>query len=152
MKRLIKDILNNKPSAAIRAMIDGLKEQSLRDNFVIDMSTFGGLSTRDYSLCVGCAATCAAQKIAKKNLTVQTISDVELRADALSFSCYDMAKFEKAVDRLRHGAVLPLFTYFNLSGYVVIPPIRLPFLTTDDWQENLFPYEAYAEQLEALGL
>jgi hypothetical protein len=156
MLQLIRDTLNNKPSAAIRAMIEGTKEQDLRDDFAIDANTYGNVSIEHPELCFGCFATCAVQKIAKRNLTVETIYSVGTRAEALGIYVFDLDAFEEAMDVLRVDDPLEMLHYFGLSDYIdqesLLPANPLPCLSTRNWREELPAYEKYAEQLEALGL
>ena len=45
---------------ALQAMVDGLKRQSKRKGFMVDMVTFGNVSPET---CYGCAATCTLQEM-----------------------------------------------------------------------------------------
>ena len=154
--RKIKDIIS-KPSQAIRAMVEGLKAQSLRKDFVIEMGTFGSLQDQ---LCAGCAATCAIQQIAGKNFTDWRIEKVLSRANFLYFEMGDLDYFEAIIDFIRQAEGLEcLFHYFGIDTYSLgeyeYKAIgrafnNLPVMTT--YQESqCAEYESFASLLESFG-
>lgn len=97
-----------KPSQAIKAMIRGLKKADKRKDFEVDMETFGQLVNKpDGMVCVGCAATCALQEMAKKRFRPTTgfdVDDLVTRADCLEISPFEVEIFESVIDRLRTGS------------------------------------------------
>lgn len=103
----ILDKINHKPSVAIKFALDGIKTQTQRPDFRLNMGTFG-----DYApitkTCYGCAATCAIQEIAGKNLDQNTIFNLGKRSDALGFDYKELEGFEGAIDCARNGVLLPL--------------------------------------------
>lgn len=102
------------PSEALRAMVDGLTEQSKRPDFEIDMGSFGEWSDLDGKpVCFGCAATCTIQKITGHNFGLDEIGDREDRAKALKDSEEDLHDFEHAMDSARNGYLSKLFEYFG---------------------------------------
>lgn len=155
--KTIRELTENKPSNAIFAMIEGLKEQSEREDFRIKMLTFG-TSNGDY--CFGCAATCTIQKISKINLTIENINTKEERANALGFNLDELTIFEDCIDNLRNGTRLPAYVYYgykNLLNFYgindnIIPDEEMKTLNSWDWHENLQPYINYANKLKSLGL
>lgn len=147
MKTEIKEILD-KPSKAVRAMIEGLKKQSQREDFEVDMHHFGGSESFNSILCFGCAATCAAQEAFKKNLSADEISERKSRAIAYGVDIKSLADFEMAIDDFRAGNYQALGKYYEIR----IPYFQLPALHTINWRSNLSEYEKYADLLEECGL
>lgn len=160
--RSIKD-LAPKPSDAIKAMCVGLRRQSQRADFCISMGSFGDAS---FDMCYGCAATCAIQELAQRDLDVDTIIGVSKRADALGLSRRDMYAFEGLIDRVRRGVFGPLFEYYGMPfppGFAHIDRRALDtreqrsdyddkwLMYSCDWEIKLPLYEELAEQLAAAG-
>jgi len=142
------------PSAALQAMVDGLREQDERKDFKVDMGTFGAplFSARRgrADICLGCAATCTVQKIAGKNLTADIISHREYRAEVLGFDHTEFAAFERAMDQTRCGSVTELFDFFVVpQAKDVRPSFRL---LNGTWRGQLRKVEAYIKELQAQGL
>jgi len=157
--KLIKEILDNKPSNAIYAMIEGLKEARGWDDFEFDMKTFGGYGY-DQDICAGCAATCAVQKIAGKRLNTGNVFHIELRADRLGFNLRDLESFERSIDALSlgfAGNLYTLFEYFELEDDTALldaaPGLQmgLPELGNSFTDEDLEPYTKLADALKANG-
>ena len=127
-RQTIRERLNGKVSAAIHTMCQGLRSNSEREDFRVDMTTFGTRSyistrdgVRDYptedeeKICYGCAATCTIQQIAKKQFVDADIYYTNTRAKFLGFEENDLQCFEFAIDDLRKGQLAPLIAYMN--GY-----------------------------------
>ncbi len=147
--KTFKEMCDNKMSVAVRAMCDGLESQSKRKNFIVDMHYYG-LSRG--KICYGCAATCAAQKIAGVNLTAVTIDESKDRAKKLGVDQLDLDMFEFAIDSFRQGKTGRLKRYFDLPwGDVEVPDQRWN-LEDDDWREQLPEVLDYAAELEEAGL
>ena len=146
--KTIREILENKPSRAVKAMCDGLEKQDKREGFVIYMATFG---IADDEICFGCAATCAIQEIAGKDFTDKEIEHVYERAAFLGFIFADLEFFENTIDELRNGEVKPFGKYFDIEK-MPTPERYLQCLHTDDWKKYLPAYRAYQKQLEEAGL
>lgn len=141
--KTFRELCEGKVWKAIQFMIDGLKEQSERIDFRIDMSTFG---SKEDDICFGCAATCATQKATGINLTPESILH--------PWSIFDISKedtdeFELAIDYLRSGITRHIFKYF---GKEVVPQVGLQYLMTETWEKHLPAYQAYADQLKALDI
>lgn len=147
MKTEIKEILD-KPSKAVRAMIEGLKKQSQREDFEVDMHHFGGSESFNSRLCFGCAATCATQEAFKKNLSADEISERKSRAIAYGVDIKSLEDFEMAIDDFRSGLCHALEEYYEVD----IPYFQLPPLQTWNWESGLSEYEKYADLLEKHGL
>jgi len=145
--RLIKDIVP-KPSDAVQAMIDGLLEQDARKGFKVDMDTFG--SSMD-GICYGCAATCAVQKIAGKDLPADVIGMAREEAEFLGFDLKDVIDFEFAIDDLRAGDTKGLSEYYDrfISDELRYPEFSLH---SRDWREQLPAVQEYCNKLKAAGL
>lgn len=154
-----------KPSKALQFMIDGLRRQDERPTFFIDMDVYG--ETREYysirqlkyfratkkNTCFGCAATCAIQEIASKNLTKRDMH-AEGRAHKLGYSYLKMREFEKAIDYARGGYLRKLFNFFALEFSNVH---REKFqhrisLSTLNWREDIPQVEKLIMELYEAGL
>lgn len=154
--KLIRNIIS-KPSEALQAMVDGLLKYSKRKNFRIRMSTFGSIdhapgNINEY-ICYGCAATCALQQIANKDLNCGTnIGNQEVRARQLGFSIKDENEFEEAMDIARRGNTIDLFYYFRLAppnnNNLVHPSYGLQ---TSDWREQIPEVRRHIRALKAAG-
>lgn len=133
-----------KPSDAVMAMILGLEEQSKREDFVIDMESFGmrrKLEGRGI-VCLGCAATCALQKMTGINLTEDVICGNATRAEALKMQALEMEVIEIMFDRLRQGDSYLLFTTYGVNPSIV-PPFNLPCLYSHNWRDGLPEFKAF---------
>jgi hypothetical protein len=154
--KTIRERLDGKMWKAVQAMIDGLIKQSKREDFKIDMGSFGDSEIEDFTgkvICFGCAATCAVQEITKKNLTAKHMVETK-RAAFLKLVYDDMDYFEIGINELRNGGDL-----YHLKKYLGIPKEvnlklvkNLPFLTTDTWRENLPAYQKFADLLKEKDL
>ncbi len=148
----IKDIIS-KPSEAVQAMIDGIKEQKKRKGeFRIYMNYYGHV---DAGICCGCAATCAVQKIAKRNYKPTEILKRKDRAKALNLDMQDLDRFENAIDYLRMGTKISLMQYFGYSYHeltIDMKSIELPYLSEAPTNEQLKPYQQFAKALKKAGL
>lgn len=152
-RRLIKNIIH-KPSEALQAMVDGLLKQSQRPDFRIDMSTWGRKSGRKYKgqyICYGCAATCAVQEIADKDLSCEVVTALQLRAEALGFNGDDETNFEVAINSARIGDTNPLFGYFGIYNQPHKFNRTGIFLGTTTWRREIPNILAYIETLKAAG-
>jgi hypothetical protein len=153
-KREVRE-LAPKPSDAIKAMIAGLRGIP-SDSFVVVMSSFGGTGyINGRNVCFGCAATCAAHKLAGKQPSCKHITDEQQRAEYLDFDPQDLMDFEIAIDDFRQGWLGEL-----LEDYYGLDRQKLPDELTADqpwdlhsnnWQEQLPAIEAYVAELEAAG-
>lgn len=142
----IAALLEHKPSRAIRAMIEGLRTASYRDDFAVDMDTYGYVSggawPYDYAsmspvqltaaeegnLCFGCAATCAvfalSGELHNSDFPAVVLGEPDDRASLLSDRFHtdvretDLHEFENALDNFRRGYPVPLFAYFGVTAPV----------------------------------
>lgn len=142
--KTFKELCDNKIWKAVDAMLTGLKSQSERCDFKIDMTSFG--HSKD-GVCFGCAATCAVQQLAGENFIPDFIGTMSTQADFLKFDLYDMGAFETAIDELRKGIIYDLVRYFGKQKHIAFIleelkqcTVALPLLTTDTWHVNLQPY------------
>lgn len=144
---LIKKIIS-KPSEALQAMVDGLLEQSERPDFEVNMKVFGAVQG---GICYGCAATCAIQKIAGRNLDIDSIDSSTLRAWTLGFLRDDMLAFESAINMARTGDMGELFIYFGFedAGYWRFAGFNLD---NSNWREQLPAVRAHINSLKKRGL
>jgi hypothetical protein len=146
----IKETLK-KPSAALRAMVDGLNEQSQRADFGIDMDTFGQYDSKSKK-CFGCAATCAIQHIAKKDISSLDIENVCDRARILSFNEGELSYFEATIDNARVGYTRPLFDFFNMGSEYSGKFDDQFCLSSYYWKDEIPKVEKLISELEAVGL
>lgn len=150
----IKDLCP-KPSDALQAMVDGLKNHSKREGFSVSMSTFGSAVG---SICVGCAATCAIQQATGINLTSKSIEDVQARSRRLRVGKEDLYRFEGVIDSVRLGDLQELFDYYCMGEIYSTRILKwktvqgLPQLYTDFWEEDLPTYEKLIKKLKKIGL
>jgi|SRR5688572_1417577 len=120
-----------KPSRALQYMLDGLEKQSRRRVFKINMNTFGQVGSpalrgaENSKICYGCAATCAVQEIAGKNLTPSAFKNVDaddyseglnVRAKVSRIDAKELSDFEFAIDDFRRGGVSILLQFFNFTS------------------------------------
>ena len=136
-----------KPSDAIQAMIDGLKNYNSKPGFNIDMGTYGRAVK---GICFGCAATCTIQQIAGEDIPENNIHSLKDHAYALDFDIREVIDFEFAIDSFRSNDVSPLFYFYGKEN-----PIGLYtdwFLDTDNFMEQLPLVQEYCDQLKQMGL
>jgi len=150
-----RELCNGKVSAALQAMIDGLKLQSQRKDFRVDMSTFGTFydpENKEIPVCFGCAATCTVQQLSKVNFTDSQIDSLEERSFLTIQNSNDLDRFEDAIDCARMGNLISIFNYMdNLESYELSDSNRW-LLRTDDWQEQLPLVQDFVEMLKLKGL
>lgn len=148
-ERRIRDIIS-KPSQALRAMCQGLIEQDKREDFEVDMGTFGEMYA-DIKKCFGCAATCAISKIANVNFTLGNIDDRTLRARYSNLSLFDLRRFEEAMEYARVGDTEELFNYFQIEEYPYeLQETNVCFINAN-WQQSTKDIQPYIERLEEAG-
>ena len=155
-KKKFKTILG-KPSSAIQAMVDGLRQQSKRKTFTVDMATYGDFDDED-KVCFGCAATCTVQRAMHKTFRNENIAMIEGRAEFLGADVNDLSDFENAIDNLRVADLFALFDYFNydtekeeLYDYLAELEKELPVLGNSDWKKGLRKYAKVAKKLQKDG-
>jgi hypothetical protein len=152
----IREIINYKPSKAITFMVEGLERQNKRNEFRINMDTFG---RRDLDgVCVACAASCALQELTQKDYNQHT--DMENSTDRAKFfdcSYDDLHDFELAIDAARLGCLQTLFRFCfgklteEQKNYCNQLLFKLPNLNTDNWENELSIYKMLIESLETNG-
>lgn len=136
------------PSSAIRAMVNGLRNQSNRKDFVIDMGYYG---LEKGGLCFGCAATCAVQEAAKVNFTVVNIY-VGQQCETLDVDFEELNHFEGMLNSLRMGRWDHLIEYYDRKDLLdKLSNVHLPAMENVTWRQCLVYYEELAERLEKLG-
>lgn len=145
------------PSAAIQSVIDGLEHQSKRDDFKINMRTFGEV---DGNICFGCMATCSIQEVAKRNLSLDNIHHSLKRANALDMDQFEIIYFENAIDSLRCGRIGALMAFFG-HKYEDSPEIKAIFthiqvnpftIHTNTWREEIHHLKTLIYKLQKIGL
>src|SRR5579872_4855137 len=138
------------PSAALQAMVDGLRRHGNRIGFQIDMDTW---LKGEGSICFGCAATCTIQKALGKKLSydngmIQT--DLDDRANIYSWDKTDLWMFETAINDARRGYMSSLFNYFHIPTKQLnkINCAGLPYLNNDNWKTELPKIEKFIKKLQ----
>lgn len=131
------------PVQAIEAMIAGLKENAARDDFMINMYTFG---ESDRGIRIGCAATCALERLHGSRFTPRSITYRLKRAEAVGAPLGDVRAFELAINYLRLGCLDQFFAYFGIDDYRA--PAMVWRLNTDNWKDELPKVEAYLRTIK----
>lgn len=138
------------PSTALQMMVDGIKEQSKRTDFIINMSTYGDADNN--GICYGCAATCTIQKIAARSISINYIGSVGLRAYDLGFDEDELRWFEDAIDDARAGELGNLFNFFGLEGDHDLNYDDRFFLSNNSFECQLPYVESLIDELKENGL
>jgi len=161
--KTFREILG-KPSSALQAMVDGLREYSGRKDFVVDMGSYGHV---EGGICYGCAATCAVQKtLGLDYLSVgysYPRSSKDLGSEQLlGVDSRDLCAFETAIDQARKGDLWELMGYFNVDSDVLDSVMLVDrscttkwdrrFDLEDNWREQLGVVEAVISEMKVLGL
>ncbi len=135
-------------------MIEGLKEYSQKPDFKINMSTFGDVDLKD-GICVGCAATCALQKLFNVSFKPYEILGLKNRAYVLKQNLRLLDDFETCVDSIRSGLIslsLREFHFFSEQKLnekqiekirEAYANLRLKPLINLSWEKNLPKYEEF---------
>ena len=141
----LKETFRGKPSDALEYMCDGLLAQDKREDFKVDMSTFGGT---DGQICFGCAATSAIQEIAGQNLTDSNIK----RRELIGFDLSELRVFESVIDFSRVGILTPLFGF---CGVVEVDCRRwegLWAMHSDNWKSCIPNVRKAIREMRAKGV
>lgn len=150
-----RELCKGKVSKAVQAMIDGLKFQSQRKDFRVDMATFGGFSNsgdKGSLVCLGCAATCAIQQLFGINFTDSQIGSLSGRSRQTVRDANDLDRFEEAIDMVGRGDSSYLFDYMgDLDSHEPSDDNRW-VLNTDNWQEQLPLVQDFVDRLKLKGL
>lgn len=172
--------IHRKPSVAVKAAIAGLRDAIQRDDFIVDMMTYG--DHRNFGgrqLCMGCLATCTFQELAQVRFSPDIISSHTNRARAVQLTRDRYHDLEHAINSLRLGWTENLYRVCGLKMDEREPlPERLPFdekhdifgvklsvfplashgRVTDyvippriDYEGGMLKLQALAEELEARG-
>lgn len=144
----IKEKCEGKVWKALQFMVDGLRRQSKRDDFKVDMDNFGYFDRRN-NVCYGCAATCSIQEISGINLSKNNIDFLENRSYALKIEDVELFDFECAIDDARQGDLESLFIFFDKNE--IFSPSSFNerfFLTTRSWQTELPRVEQLISELK----
>jgi hypothetical protein len=146
-----KELCDGKPSNALAAMIEGLKEFSQKPNFKIDMGTFGE-AEEDDEICVGCAACVAVQTLSGVAYGPNQIESSIRRAYASGVDVSDQDEFELAIDDVRTGDFERLEEYLGLKRDSLEFLNKRWYLSSNDWESDIPKVEQAVSELQALGL
>jgi hypothetical protein len=148
------EYFDHKPSAALQAMVDGLRSSEKQDDFEVNMETFGDASD---SLCFGCAATVTVlESVGWKDMpdVVEECGDAVTAANELG----DLGRFEAAVDEARKGRPYVLFVYMGKASALLMVNLGLSHLSwpwrlnTHNWKKDLPLVDASIARLRENGL
>lgn len=149
--KTLKQLCNGKPSAALRAMRDGIQEHDAAGG-KIDMDDF--LATYDNGLYI-CATTCALQKLKGKQITYEALGPDFMGSNA-EFSEFwgstpdDLGRFEMAMDYACEGSLGSLSRYMGANLPADLREHDL-LITTEGWRAQLPELSRVIEKLEAAG-
>ena len=157
-KSTIAKTINNKPSIALQAMVDGLRFTDTQPQQQILMSTFGsveGGGISNLKICYGCAATWSIQNLTGRMLSTKEVEDLGiLRANntLCGWGTEEVAAFEEAIDCARVGELGALFDFCG-----VLKNHRPEFddcfnLSTDNWKRKIPAVEELIAELKDIGL
>lgn len=156
-------LAGGKLSKVVHAMCDGLLAAADRDNFCVDMNTFGDTAdfgSPDNECCYGCAATCTLMKLTGVQLTPQTILGHSRHAAAVGLPDRDVGDFERAVDAFRCGYDGEWSTFWKLPEFCDTPRDVVNeaiehagcwALANSDWREQLPVLRSFADYLADRG-
>ena len=141
---------------AFSAMIKGLKNQEKREDFTINMGSYGEVYSNndiDQKICAGCAATCAIQEYFGINFDADNIYQRYHRADAVGVDFNTIIKLETAIEDLRTGSVRVLSDYCGLgkadNEFVRRKVVQLPMLFNRSWERALPYYKTALDEIMA---
>lgn len=146
-----------KPSAAIQAMIDGLREIAEEGVVSIDMEFY---ATSVRGRCVVCAATAAALRATetpavklRDAISPETPGGWGLMANVMGTGIEDLREFETAMDMLRRGDPGHMLRYFEVPADSPAYTEKHKWhLDTHTWYQSLDHVEKYRDQLIEMGL
>ena len=150
-----RQLCKGKISTALQAMIDGLKFQSQRKDFRVDMSTFGGFSNsgdKGSLVCFGCAATCTIQQLLEINFTDSQIGSLSGRSRQTIRDSDDLDRFEEAIDMVGRGDLFYIFDYMGDRDSHELSDDNRWILNTDNWQEQMPLVQDFVDTLKLKGL
>lgn len=130
----------------IRSMIRGLRKEHVK----VDMNTFGEYRSHKKT-CYGCAATNCILEIYggdTKRPIFKDAARLEALAETVGGSEDFLELFEAAINDLRSGDIKEYNWYADRLGIArIVQPndLCLPKLSTNNYLDNLAPYEALAK-------
>lgn len=123
----------------VMAMVNGLQKEWV----YVDMNTFGYQTKK--GICYGCAATNAICEITGKIPDLSTSN--YHRLISVDDNYVFVARFEKAINRLRFGDIGDYNYWAREMGIAELPQSDLPPLNNQNYKENLQAYIDYANTL-----
>lgn len=133
----VKELIHRKPSLVVRATIHGLQTASTREDFRLNMNTFGDTGkSGDKRVCIGCMATCAMQSLFNVTFTASNIDSAARRANVAGLTHNpfgDYYDLEVAVDRVRQGLTSKLYNICGITwGEWPNLPAEVPAVSRQD--------------------
>ena len=145
---MFKELCQNKPSVALKAMLDGTEEVYNSKDFEIDLMDYGQIKKKKLAVCM---ATCAVFKLTGKVYTKDNIEDCYERAKFLGVEYIELFKFQMALSTfVLFGWTLDLNKFFECK----LPPIerRWSFVKYNPQDKQLNHIREYITQIEGLDL
>ncbi len=146
----IKEAIEYKPSKALEFMVKGLIKHDKRNDFEVDMDTFGRHNT-DSKMCYGCAATCVLQEITGINFTEETTNLNNCYRNDL-INIHQRKIFEGAIDNARHGLLLRLFEFCKKERYYKEEYYKKWEMQNSNWKKELPKVRKLIKELKSKGL
>ncbi len=176
VKTTCRDLCEGKMYKALEAMLAGLEAAEQRDDFVIDMWSYGHVANekRDWDepyddaahdgKCHGCAATCALMQLTGKQFGADELPGYSggaraswgRQAELCGLDQEDLEQFEMAIDQVRVGKLWPLQAYMHVSP-VELEEALLGFggtigLPNCNWRNGEANMRALITELKAFDL
>jgi len=144
MKNLKEELEKMTGKDVVLAMVRGLEKEHVK----VDMTSFG---ISDEGVCFGCAATNAICEITESKFDLTNIDYRDKRSAYLKVGTRLLYSLEDALDSLRFGNINSYNRTIERLGFLnlllPIPRMKLPYLTTGNYKENLIHYVNYANSI-----
>ncbi len=141
-----------KASEIVQAMVDGLKKEWV----TIDMGSYGHTKK---GICYGCAATNAICQITNHKFTPAEMNEFFKLKRKDKFVYSFLSNFESNINALRMGSIEHYNFLAETTGIKLIPlslikktKLKLPYLDTEYYKEDLPKYQELADLLRKKGL
>lgn len=147
MHPTFRQLCNNDPAVAIKALIDSLNNQQRIPWLKLRYTTFRDVQN---DICYGCGATYTVLNLLSPKSLIESIDpnifDNEMQlVKYLECNYKDLHEFENAIDRFRIGFVDRLATYFDTE---LPDPIKDWYLEDNRPLEDLPLIQCYYDQLQ----
>jgi hypothetical protein len=156
----ILELIEGKPSKAVRAMLGGMEKQSKRQWVSVNITDSPSYEFNtdpydgDADIWFFDAGICAIQEVLSRNFEkTEDAKDIETRAEFLRVGVKELLYFEKAVNALSIGSLSEVFKYCKIKLPKTCKSLESALIHWDgsDWYDYLDSYRDLAVKLEALG-